>query len=125
MQKRYSLTTDVRDRFLQIARDKYGVSSNPQFGAFDKKQSTDAVFARLDWQINATNLLTFTDNFVNDMNNLGLGDNTSICLYETYGNVHSLNNSAMATLRSVAGPKGTNELKLQHLYTLEESMPGR
>lgn len=39
------------------------------------------------------------------MNNLGLGDNTSICLYETYGNVHSLNNSAMATLRSVAGPK--------------------
>ena len=58
------------------------------------------------------------------MNNLGLGDNTSICLYETYGNVHSLNNSAMATLRSVAGPKGTNELKLQHLYTLEESMPG-
>ncbi len=58
------------------------------------------------------------------MNNLGLGDNTSICLYETYGNVHSLNNSAMATLRSVVGPKGTNELKLQHLYTLEESMPG-
>ena len=53
------------------------------------------------------------------MNNLGLGDNTSICLYETYGNVHSLNNSAMATLRSVAGPKGTNELKLQHLYTLK------
>lgn len=72
-EKRYSLTTDMRDRFLQIARDKYGVSSNPQFGAFDKKQSTDAVFARLDWQINATNLLTFTDNFVNDMNNLGLG----------------------------------------------------
>lgn len=123
-EKRYNLTTDVRDRFLQIARDKYGVSSHPQFGAFDKKQNTDAVFARLDWQINATNLLTFTDNFVNDMNNLGLGDNTSINLYETYGDVHSLNNSAMVTLRSVMGPKGTNELKVQHLYTLEKAMPG-
>ncbi len=119
----YKLSTETRDRFLQIAREKYGVSSSAQFGAFDKKQSTDAVFARLDWQINATNLLTFTDNFVNDMNNLGLSDNTSICLYESYGNVHSLNNSAMATLRSVVGPRGTNELKVQHLYTLEESTP--
>lgn len=123
-EKRYNITTDVRDRYLQIARDKYGVSSTPQFGSFDKKQSTDAVFARLDWQINATNLLTFTDNFVNDINNLGLGDNTNINLYETYGDVRSLNNSAMATLRSVIGPKGTNELKVQHLYTLEKSMPG-
>lgn len=123
-EQRYSLSTDTRDRFLQIARDKYGVANTPQFGAFDKKQSTDAVFARLDWQINATNLLTFTDNFVNDMNNLGLGDNTSITMYESYGNVHSLNNSALATLRSVVGPRGTNELKVQHLYTLEKSMPG-
>lgn len=123
-EQRYSLSADTRDRFLQIARDKYGVGDTPQFGSFGKKQNTDAVFARIDWQINATNLLTFTDNFVNDMNNLGLEDNTSICLYESYGNVHSLNNSAMATLRSVFGPRGTNELKLQHLYTLEKSMPG-
>ena len=123
-EQRYNLSLETRDRFLQIARDKYGVSNNPQFGAFDKKQSTDAVFARIDWQINATNLLTFTDNFVNDMNNLGLSDNTTINLYETYGDVHSLNNSAMATLRSVVGPRGTNELKVQHLYTLEKSMPG-
>ena len=28
------------------------------------------------------------------------------------------------TLRSVLGPRSTNELKLQHLYTLEKSMPG-
>lgn len=123
-EQRYGLSTDTRDRFLQIARDKYGVANTPQFGAFDKKQSTDAVFARIDWQINPTNLLTFTDNFVNDMNNLGLGDNTSITMYESYGDVHSLNNSAMATLRSVVGPRGTNELKVQHLYTLEKSMPG-
>lgn len=57
------------------------------------------------------------------MNNLGLGDNTNINLYETYGDVRSLNNSAMATLRSVIGPKGTNELKVQHLYTLENQCP--
>ncbi len=123
-EKRYSLTADTRDRFLQIARSKYGVSDHAQFGSFDKSQSTDAAFARLDWQINATNLLTFTDNFVNDNNNMGLSDNSSINIYEVYGDVKSLNNSATATLRSVFGPRSTNELKLQHLYTSEKSMPG-
>ena len=123
-EKRLNLTADTRDRYLDIARRKYGVSDHAQFGAFDKKQGTDAVFGRLDWQINATNLLTFTDNFVDDQNNMGLGDNSSINLYEVYGDVHSLNNSATATLRSVLGPRSTNELKLQHLYTLEKSMPG-
>ena len=115
-EKRYNLTTETRDRFLEIARNKYGVSDHPQFGSFDKKQNTDAVFARLDWQINATNLLSFTDNFVNDNNNMGLSDNSAINLYEVYGDVHSLNNSALLTLRSVLGPRSTNELKLQHLY---------
>lgn len=123
-EKRYSLTADTRDRFLQIARSKYGVSDHAQFGSFDKSQSTDAAFARLDWQINATNLLTFTDNFVNDNNNMGLNDNSSINIYEVYGDVKSLNNSATATLRSVFGPHSTNELKVQHLYTSEKSMPG-
>lgn len=123
-EKRYSLTADTRDRFLQIARSKYGVSDHAQFGSFDKSQSTDAAFARLDWQINATNLLTFTDNLVNDNNNMGLNDNSSINIYEVYGDVKSLNNSATATLRSVFGPHSTNELKLQHLYTSEKSMPG-
>ena len=123
-EKCLNLTADTRDRFLEIARSKYGVSNNPQFGSFDKSQSTDAAFARLDWQINATNLLTFTDNFVSDNNNMGLSDNSSINIYEVYGDVKSLNNSATATLRSVFGPRSTNELKLQHLYTSEKSMPG-
>ena len=121
----YSLSPETRDRFLEIARSKYGVSDHDQFGSFDKTQRTDAVFARVDWQINATNLLSFTDNFVYDMNNMGLSDNSTINIYEVYGDVKSLNNSALITLRSVLGPKLTNELKVQHLYTLEESMPGK
>lgn len=50
---------------------------------------------------------------------MGLSDNSAINLYEVYGDVHSLNNSALLTLRSVLGPRSTNELKLQHLYTLK------
>lgn len=124
-EKRYNVAQSTLDRYLEIARGKYGVAASPQFGSFDKKQNTDAVFARIDWQLNATNLFTFRNNLVNDRNNQALGDNSSINLYEVYGDVHSLDNSALATLRSVLGPKATNELKLQHLYTLEESTPGK
>ncbi len=124
-EKRYNVAQSTLDRYLEIARGKYGVAASPQFGSFDKKQNTDAIFARIDWQLNATNLFTFRNNLVNDRNNQALGDNSSINLYEVYGDVHSLDNSALATLRSVLGPKATNELKLQHLYTLEESTPGK
>jgi hypothetical protein len=112
------------DQYLSIARSKYGVSDSPQFGSFDKKRGTDAVFARIDWQLNKNNLLTIRDNFVYDMNNLGLDDNSSINLFEVYGNVKSIDNSILATLRTSVNPRITNELKLQYLYTLEESTPG-
>lgn len=124
-EKRYNLTTDTRDRYLDIARSKYGVASTDQFGAFDKKQGTDAIFARIDWQLNPTNLLTIRNNYVNDRNNQALGDNSTINIYEVYGDVKSIDNSFMASLRSVLGPRTTNELKLQHLYTLEESTPNK
>lgn len=124
-EKRYNVTQSTLDRYLEMARSKYGVANSPQFGSFDKKQTTDAIFARIDWQLNATNLLTFRNNLVNDRNNQALGDNSAINLYEVYGDVRSLDNSALATLRSVLGTRVTNELKLQHLYTLEESTPNK
>ena len=120
---RLKLTQATLDRFLQIARSKYGVANTPQTGSFDKKQGTDAVFARIDWQLNPTNLLTIRDNYVNDRNKQKLDDNTTINLYEVYGDVNSVDNSLLATLRSVLSPKTVNELKLQHLYTSEESSP--
>ncbi len=120
---RLNLTQTTLDRFLQIARSKYGVASTPQTGSFDKKQGTDAVFARIDWQLNPTNLLTIRDNYVNDRNKQKLDDNTTINIYEVYGDVNSVDNSLLATLRTVFSPKTVNELKLQHLYTSEKSTP--
>ncbi len=120
---RLNITQATLDKFLQIARTKYGVANSPQTGAFDKKQGTDAVFARVDWQLNATNLLTIRDNYVNDRNKQKLDDNTTINLYEVYGDVNSVDNSLLATLRSVLSPKTVNELKFQHLFTSEKSTP--
>lgn len=82
-EKRYNVTQSTLDRYISIAQNKYGLSSSPQIGSFDKTQQTDALFARVDWQLNATNLLTIRDNYVNDRNNQAQGDNTTISLFES------------------------------------------
>lgn len=120
---RLNISQSTLDQFLDIARSKYGVSNAPQTGSFDKKRGTDALFARVDWQLNEKNLLTIRDNFINDRNALGRDDNTAINLYESYGDANTFNNSLLATLRTTINPKITNELKVQHLYTFEESVP--
>ncbi len=123
-ESRFNVTNATLDKFVSIARSKYGVANTPQYGSFDKNRGSDAVFARIDWQINDKNLLTVRNNYTNDRNKLGLNDNTAINLYESMGNDFNVDNSFLATLRTTAGPKVTNELKLQHLYTFQDSAPG-
>ncbi|MBC7566081.1 MAG: TonB-dependent receptor [Pedobacter sp.] len=118
---RFRITNSTLTRFVDIARTKYGVANTPQYGTFDKKRGSDAAFARVDWQINDKNLLTVRDNYTNDRNPLGLGDNTAINFYESYGNDKNVDNSLLATLRSTISSKLTNELKVQHLYTFQAS----
>jgi Carboxypeptidase regulatory-like domain len=120
----FNVTKATLDNFVSVARTKYGVSSKAQYGSFDKNRGSDAAFARLDWQINAKNLLTIRDNYTNDRNKLGLTDNTAINLYESTGNDFNRDNSLLATLRTAVNASVTNELKVQHLYTFQSSEPG-
>jgi outer membrane receptor protein involved in Fe transport len=115
-EKRYNVTQATLDNFLTIARNKYGVAKTPQVGQFDKAKSTHAGFARIDWQINPKNLFTIRDNFIYDLDNQSDGDNTAINIYEVYSTRKSMNNSVMASLRSILSPTLTNELKVQHYW---------
>ncbi|SHM81203.1 Carboxypeptidase regulatory-like domain-containing protein [Chitinophaga jiangningensis] len=117
----YNVTRNVLDTFVDIARTKYGVSSHAQYGSFNKQRMSDAGFLRIDWQINDKNLLTIRNNYTNDVNKLGLIDNTAIDLYESTGNDYNRDNSLLLTLRSTISTKLTNELKAQHLYTWQSS----
>ncbi len=119
----YKVTQATLDRFLEIGRAKYGLSDGPQFGSFDKSKSTDAVFARVDWQLNAKNLLTIRNNFVSEMDNQSEGDNSGINLYEVYINRKKKDNSLMASLRTVFSPSLTNEFKVQHFYEDVQVLP--
>lgn len=110
-----NVTQTTLDQYLGIAKSKYGVANSPQFGQFAKPKRTDALFARIDWQLNKKNLLTIRNNFIYDMDHESDDDNTAINLYEVYSSRKSFNNSIMASLRTVLG-KATNELKVQHYF---------
>lgn len=120
---RLNISRESLSRYLQIARSKYGVAESPQTGSFDKRRYSHTAFARLDYQINSKNLLTIRNNFSWDLNSQGVDDNTSINLYEVYGDHLSKANSLMASLRTVFGSNLTNELKVQYLYTLDDGRP--
>ena len=111
------------DRYLQIARDQYGVAADPQTGSFDRRRATHTLFGRVDVQLNDRNLLTVRNNFTRDLNAQGVSDNSRVNLYEVYGSHLSTANSAMASLRTTLGNGATNELKVQHLYTLDDGRP--
>jgi hypothetical protein len=117
------VTQETLDNFQNIARNKYGVSNNPQFGAFAKKKGTDAIFARIDWQINAKNLLTLRNNFIRENDAMSEGDNSNINAYESYINRKKFDNSLMLSLRTILNPKITNELKVQHFYEDQAIIP--
>ncbi len=119
---RYRVTQESLDEYTRIAREKYGFNSGNLFGAFDKKKQTDAGFARIDWQINPTNLLTIRNNFIYDMDNQQEGDNSGINAFESHVNRRNINNSLMASLRTSINPRLTNELKVQHFYESTDVM---
>ena len=117
------VTQATLDRFSAIARSKYGVSNNPQFGAFAKKKGTDAIFAKIDWQLNAKNLLSIRNNMVIENDMLSEGDNSNINAYESYIDRKRFDNSIMASLRTIVNSKITNEVKLQHFYEDQAIIP--
>lgn len=123
-ENRFNITRQSLDSIILIGRNYYGLPATAQYGTFDKTRNSDAAFLRLDWQINDKNLLTLRNNLTNDVNKLGLIDNTAINLYESAGNDFNFDNSLLLTLRSSVNSRLTNELKVQHLHTYQSSEPG-
>lgn len=119
----YRVTNHTLDRFLQIARTEYGVSNDPQFGSFDKRRGTDAIFGRIDWQLNKRNLLTIRNNYVYELDNLSEGDNSGINALESWIDRKKMNNSLIVSLRSSINSRLTNELKAQQFLQHEFVLP--
>ena len=115
-ERRYGIRKDTLEKFLQIAREKYGVSSKPQVGQFGRKTVANTLFARIDWTINNKHKLTFRNNLTSWDNPINSDDNSNINLREVYNTQFARSYTGLVSLRSAVSSAVTNEVKLQYQY---------
>jgi hypothetical protein len=111
-EKNLGITKANLDQIVNILESPaYGFPTTRQYnGTISIQQRTQNAFAKLDWNINKKNLLTFKYNYLHfvDPNKLkGSG------LLSTQYTGIEIDNSAMLGLRTEINPRTTNELKLQ------------
>jgi hypothetical protein len=113
-ESRLGIRLDTLQKFINIAREQYGVSDAQQIGEFDRKTTANTVFARIDWQLNNKHRLTLRNNFTSWDNPFSVNDNSNINLSETWADFSSNENSLLLSLRSNLNPRFTNEMKVQY-----------
>ena len=105
-------------RLISIAGKQYGLdTTRQQVGSFSRPSQANALFARIDWQLNAKNRLTLRNNFTSSTTPDHTNDNSAINLYESWSSQKSLENSTLLSLRSTFSPNVINELKVQYQHS--------
>ncbi|WP_341221565.1 TonB-dependent receptor [Polaribacter atrinae] len=111
---RLGISESSLNRFLQIGRDKYGLSNSKQIGQFDRVTEANNLFLRLDWQINDKHRLTFRNLYNKRDNPFSVSDNFNIEVAESYSDFVSRENSMFLSLRSNFSSNITNEFKVKY-----------
>ncbi|MDO6739117.1 carboxypeptidase regulatory-like domain-containing protein [Wenyingzhuangia sp. 2_MG-2023] len=117
------ISKDNLDRFLDIARTKYGVSNAQQVGQFDRKTTANNLFVRLDWQINDKHRLTLRNLFNKYNSPMNSSDNSDYEIAESWSDFESQENSILLSLRSKLSSEVTNEFKLQYQHAERAYQP--
>lgn len=115
-----NLTRNILDQVVGIGQEKYGVGQNRQTGIFDQLSIQNALFTRLDWQINDKNTLTFVNN-VTLFNEPLTSGGDRLAIYESRPERYSLVNTARLALRTKVTPSWTNNLQFQVNYSNDEA----
>ena len=127
-EQNFGITKTNLEQLISTAREKYGMKSTTQYGDFSRETVANAFFARLDWQINEKNKLTFRNNLTTWDSPTSVNDNSNINLLESWVGFKSIENSSLLSLRSDLAPNLTNELKFQYQtvsrdYVLSPDLP--
>lgn len=117
------ISKDNLDRFLDIARNQYGVSNQQQVGQFDRETTANNLFVRLDWQINDKHRLTFRNLYNNYESPFNSSDNSDFEIAESWSDFESHENSTLLSLRSNFSQEVTNELKVQYQHAERAYLP--
>jgi hypothetical protein len=113
-EQNFGITKANLDLLIATAREKYGLKNTPQYGDFSRETEANAFFARIDWQINDKNKLTFRNNLTTWNSPQSVNDNSNVNLLESWCGFKTIENSALISLRSDLSPNLTNELKFQY-----------
>ena len=113
-EQNFGITKANLEQVIATAREKYGMKNTPQYGDFSRQTEANAFFARVDWQINDRNKLTFRNNLTTWNSPQSVNDNSNVNLLESWVGFKSIENSALLSLRSDLAPNLTNELKFQY-----------
>ena len=119
---RLQVAPDSVKRFLDILRRSYGLSSDRQNGTFDRANTLNTVFGRLDYQINdahrATLRTTYSDFFYSN----SIPDR-ELSVLESRGNQKSREVQTMGSIKSNLGSRLTNDVRLAYTNRILENEP--
>jgi hypothetical protein len=105
-------TLDNISSFLKDESKHAGWSYDPgPYNGFDKVKISDAFFARIDWNINKKNKLTFRHNFVKGNNFIFSNGTNSMSFYNNGYNFYSTTNSSVLELNSNFNNRFSNTLR--------------
>ena len=110
-ERQFGIARDSVRRFVDILQRQYGLSSDRQTGQFDRANTLNSVFARLDWAVAENHRLTVRHQFSNWAYDNALTDRF-LAVRESFGNQQSRENQLLATLKSNLGRRTTNDLRL-------------
>ncbi|MCF8325315.1 MAG: carboxypeptidase regulatory-like domain-containing protein [Leadbetterella sp.] len=113
-EQNFGITKANLDKVIEVARAKYGMKNTPQYGDFSRQTEANALFARIDWQLNDKNKLTFRNNLTTWYAPNSINDNSNVNLLESWVGYKTRENSALVSLRSSLAHDITNELKFQY-----------
>ena len=117
---RLQVAPDSVRRFLDILTRTYGLPAGQQVGVFDRGNTLNTVFGRLDWQINdahrATLRTTYSDWFYDN----SIPDR-ELSVLESRGNQKSRELQVMGSVKSNLGSAWTNDMRLAYTNRVLEN----
>ena len=118
---------DSLSSFLKDESKHAGWSYDPGgYNGFNNEKKSDALFVRLDWNINDRNKLTFRNSYVKGSNFIFSNSSpSSMSFYNNGYNFNSTNNSSVLELNSNISSKFSNMLRATYTATQDSrATPG-
>jgi len=115
------ISSENMSRLLSIASNNYGLSNpSDQIGLFTQDGVQDALFAKVDWQLNNKHRLTLVNNYTKFTSNFVSGGDR-LAIKESRPNRYSLVNTTNLSLRSTLKDNLTNVFQLQFNLSNDEA----